>query len=240
MILTRAVSFGSQLLHVMQMYADGICLRSDLVARATISRNLVTLRWPTATCRSCCKSFLPYGFPICDLNDAKQLESTFRLRETSSISSCSCFYKVKRRNEETGVPEGPVMSQVAGPWIRRSFRWQWRKTRRHVGIRGTRVADPWGKTTRLMADRTCDSGSRCLGSGFSDSSPGDSCSVQDGTGSSPAEGSPRRLSLSFANESKARCCSPAPLISWSSDRVVTLRILRTPSVSLRLINFTSP
>lgn len=62
---------------------------------------------------------------------------------------------------EAGVPKGTVMSQVAGPWIRDSFRWQWKKKRSTHLYRGhIQVApDPLrGEThthTWLMADGTC-------------------------------------------------------------------------------------
>lgn len=81
-----------------------------------------------------------------------------------------------------------------------------------------------------------DSDSRCLGSDFSDSSPGDICPMQEGTGSSSAKDVPPS-SLSFVKESEARVCSSPPLISRPNDRVVTLRILRTSSASPRLITF---
>lgn len=91
-----------------------------------------------------------------------------------------------------------------------------------------------------------DSGSRCLGSDYSDSSPGD---IPPDAGRNrkplPAEGRPFLSLFAFLRETKAkraarRAASPPTLISRSSDRVVTLRIHRTPSVSPRLINFTLP
>jgi len=54
-----------------------------------------------------------------------------------------------------------------------------------------------------MADGTCYAIPTAGVWEVSDSSPGDICSIEKGTGSSPAEGKPR-LSLSFTNESKAQ------------------------------------
>lgn len=59
-----------------------------------------------------------------------------------------------------------------------------------------------------------DSDSRCLGSNFSDSSPGDIAQCRkEGTGNSLAEGYKPPLSLSFTNESKA-----ARLQLWFHDQ----------------------
>lgn len=118
------------------------------------------------------------------------------------------------------------MSQVAGPWIRDSFRWQWRKTRSTHLYRGhIRVAsDPWRKKhthtySWLMADRTCYA---ILTAGVWEATllthrQVISIRCKKGTGSSSAKGLPPP-SLSFVKESEARVCSSPALISRSNDR----------------------
>lgn len=148
-------------------------------------------------------------------------------------------------------PEGPVMSQAAGPWIRDSFLGD-NGERGRGGAFAPRAHDVC--SARHDDPRRVSTHTHVANGGwnllrFWRQVSGKSLTHRQVISAryrrKEPEARPQKAksaASSFAflcerKQSAAADCSSATLISWSGDRVVTSRILRTLSASPRLINF---